>query len=364
MNILVLSSRSAPGHLADVNAYDFEDSVIDGAGADLHVIGGDRTALKPAYDLLIVCGISFHSVLDLVERVEAKGPLPPTGRRLAYVLGAYGHVVRQSKSPLHRLVRRLTGDRLRKFRLFDCVYLGIPDYAVDIETALGVPTRYLPMAANVLPVQARPYCSREDRPISVSAPGRQHAGIVNAICDRLNRPESTELALRFDAWTGSLNDLPRYRAMFWQVLRMSRVLMAFDHVYANPTGRNVLSHVGPRWFEALAAGTVVAGRGPATEEAGALLNWPDAFIDVDADPQTAAEEIAALVADEDRLRAASRRNLVEMHARHDWRHRLSSILEIEGFDRPARLHGQLQVLEAQAETLRSGGNLIRPIEVL
>jgi hypothetical protein len=349
MKLLVLSGRSAVSHLADACAHDFEDAIVDGTSADLHVPGGDRSSLQPRYDLMIVCGISFSSVIDLVERVEAEGPLPPAGKRIAYVFGAYGRDVRRGRNPLRRLFR----DKRNRFRMFDRVYLGIPYDAEEIAAALDVPTRYLPMAANVMAVQARPFASRADRPIAVNAFGRQHDGIMNAICDRLNRPGTGELVYRTNLLDGSrAHDLPRYRDMFWQLLRMSRVSMAFDHFFANPLGHAQHSYVGPRWFEALAAGTVVAGRGPDTDEARALLNWPGALVELDSDPEVAADEMAGLLADEDRIRTMSRRNLAEMHARHDWRHRLADLLEVEGLQVPAPLAAQLETLDREAVALR------------
>ncbi len=353
MRILIVSSRSAPRLLSDVNAFDFEDAVLDAAGADLLVPGGDQSALAPRYDLIIVTGISFRAVADLTRRIEAEGGLPDAGRRIAYVLGGYGSAVIAQGRRMRQIARWLSGNWPGRFRRFDCVYLGIPDEAEPIGTALGVPIRYLPMAANVLPVQARPFHSRADRPIAVVAPGRQHGAIVDAICDRLNHPGSDDLALRYNPFDSSLQALPRYRAMFWQILRQSRVLMAFDHNYANPARREVLSHVGPRWFEAYAAGTVVAGRGPDTAEAATLLDWPDAYIEIADDPQAAAQQVAELLADEARLRAASRRNLAEVHARHDWRHRLDMLLQMEGLQSPAALQAQLQQLHTRAEALRA-----------
>lgn len=352
MNILVVSARAAPSRLSDVNAFDVEDAIHDATGADLLVTGGDRSALRPSYDMLIVCGISFQAVGDLIARIEAEGRLPPAGRRIAYVLGGYGSAISRRPWP-REIARWLIGNRRERLRRFDRLYIGIPDDLALIEATLRVPIRYLPMAANVLPVAAEPLASRADRPISVVAPGRQHGAIVDAICDRLNGSGSGELCLRYNAWDGSVNDLPRYRAMFWQILRRSRILMAFDHNYANPSRRTVLSHVGPRWFEAYAAGAVVAGRGPDTPEAAVLLDWPDAFIDVDDEPCRAADEVAALLADEDRLRAASRRNLAEVHARHDWRHRLDALLQAEGLERPARLDAQLRQLASRAQELRA-----------
>jgi hypothetical protein len=204
------------------------------------------------------------------------------------------------------------------------------------------------MAANVLGAAAQPYDSAVDRPIALNAFGRQKTDILNAICDRLNRPGGAELVYYTNfVKPGEAVDIGRYRDMFWHLLRKSRFSAAFDHFFANEGGAR-LSYVGPRWFEALAAGTVVIGRAPATADRDRLLDWPDAAIDLSADPASATEEFLALLADDARIRAASRENLVQMSRRHDWGHRLADILEIEGLGQPEPLRRHLEKLERNA----------------
>lgn len=351
MKTLVLSNRRLCAPLAHACAHDFEDAIVDALDADILVPWEERSHLAPRYDLLVVCAVSFTEMLDLIRRGQAMGGLPPIGRKVGYLFGAYGKLVRKGRIP----IRRLFKDWRKEYRFLDRLYLGIPYDAEQISRDLGLPTSYLPMAANVLGANAKPFGDRKDRPLAINAFGRQHDGIMDAICDRLNRAGSTELVYRTNLVDpGDALDLPRYRAMFWQLLRMSRVSMAFDHFVANPRGSAQHSYVGPRWFEALAAGTVIAGRGPATDEAKALLDWPDAMVDVSLDPEAAAGELEALIADDDRLRQASQRNLAEMNARHDWRHRLDSILREEGLDRPEKLAERLSTLTERSAQIRSG----------
>ena len=85
-----------------------------------------------------------------------------------------------------------------------------------------------------------------------------------------------------------------------------------------------------------------------------MLDWEDALVDFSADPQVAADEFEALLADEERIRRASRRNLVQMHRHHDWGHRVAEVLTGEGLEFPEPLRAHLARLEARASELEAG----------
>ena len=75
-----------------------------------------------------------------------------------------------------------------------------------------------------------------------------------------------------------------------------------------------------------------------------LLDWPNATIDLPEDPDASVEAIQGILTDGDFIREVSARNLVEMNKRHDWRHRLATILANDGFALPALLSEQLEIL--------------------
>lgn len=344
MKTLVISSRAEKFLLSDACAYDAEDVAIAALGADLMTARTDTATLARRYDLVLIFGVSFDRVREIKTQLLSTVRDRISGPVVAYIFGAYGALVRDTKHPL----RQLIGPRKTAFSDFDRLYLGIGDEVAEIATCLNVETRYLPMAANVLGAAAQAYAGAPDRPIAVNAFGRQKADILNALSDRLNRPDSRGLVYYTNLLRiGEAVDLFRYRAMFWQVLRQSRVSTAFDHFFTDPqTAR--LSYVGPRWFEALAAGTVVAGVAPQTADRAALLDWEDATIDLSADPAAATDQMLALLADDARLKAASARNLAQMSLRHDWSHRLSDILATEGIAEPASLERYQRRLQDNA----------------
>lgn len=345
--ILLMSGRDRFRALADACAFDFEDAIIDATQCDVLTATGTRSGLAPGYDLAIMVAISLNQLFELDREIRRQGAMPPAQRRIAYVFGGYGAIAGRYRNP----ARRYLSGAARCLAGLDRLYVGIADDVGVIESSLDVPTRYLPMAANCVTAAARPFASWQDRPIAVTGFGRQHRPTAAALSDRLNRPESPELFYNTNfTGLGSTVDRLRYRAMFWQILRKSRISLAFDHFFTDP-GRAKLSYVGPRWFEILAAGAVLAGRAPATADRARLLDWPDAAIDLPQDPEAAVDTLMTLLADEDRMRAISLRNLQEMHARHDWRHRLAEMLRQEGMsagpdlgralDRLAEVSGKL-----------------------
>lgn len=349
MRVLLVSGREDFKFLFDACAYDFEDTIMASMNVDVATSKTDPSTLAERYDLVIVVAVSFFRLFDISKGLLKQHRHRAAGPVLAYVFGGYGKVAALARNPVRRLLRNW----LKSFAMFDRIYLGIGDDVDEIAGHLGVKTAYLPMAANVLGAAAKPFETRLDRPISVAAVGRQKRDIVSSFCDRLNRPDSEELVYYTNLLSvGEAMDLERYRAMFWQMLRKSRISVSFDHYFTSPDTAKA-SYIGPRWFESLAAGTVIVGKAPMTEDRTRLLDWEDAAIDLSANPQEATEELLALLADEDRVRAASRENLIQMSLRHDWGHRLADILAAEGLAQPEKLTARLERLRSNAEGFRA-----------
>jgi hypothetical protein len=122
-----------------------------------------------------------------------------------------------------------------------------------------------------------------------------------------------------------IHDKLLHRRHFWKLAQSSQIALAYDAKLTSPH-RVPISIVGQRYFESLAAGCVIAGKRPVTEEADELLTWPQSTIDLPDDPGEAIGALRDLVADP-RLQAAIReRNVEEVRARHDWRHRIPRML--------------------------------------
>ena len=114
------------------------------------------------------------------------------------------------------------------------------------------------------------------------------------------------------------------RGMLFKLLQRSRISLAF-HLYVEPQGDRPRSMmVTSRWLESLLSGCIVAGRRPVSRMADEMLFWPDATVELSADPKSAADELVALLADNDNLEEQRRINIYQTLRHHDWRFRIES----------------------------------------
>jgi len=79
-----------------------------------------------------------------------------------------------------------------------------------------------------------------------------------------------------------------------------------------------------------AAGTVMIGEAPRTEEFRQQFDWPDAVIHVPFDSPDIASILIDMNGDPDRLRAVRLNNVREAAQRHDWLHRIQVVFDILG----------------------------------
>lgn len=342
----VVSGRKFSSLLAEYCARDFEDAILAATAAEL-ICPEPATNRKIdcSADVAIVVGLTFDRLSELLQVTE----FASDSKVIAYVFGAYKYATAKPSNPISQWRRR---QWYGAFAKVDCLYLGFDVWTDDISNDLDVETAYLPMAADVMAVNASPF-SGTDRPISVAAFGRQHEPIVAALSDALNQQGSSDF-LYYPNFlvTRGARDITRYRDMFWQALRHSKISLAFDHFAApNEVGARC-SYVGPRWFESLAAGTVVAGIAPRSDDRDVLLDWSDATIELPDSPEDSVAQVRAMLNDTGYLAEVSKRNLAEMNKRHDWRHRLAAMFEREAIQPPATLTEQLERLAKRASAFQ------------
>ena len=172
--------------------------------------------------------------------------------------------------------------------------------------------------------------SRADRPLTVLAYGRQPAPLMDLLSRAFNARGSPALHLPYRPHQPIQDPgLPGASQDVLGAVRAIRLLAGVRRLRRRSRGgrrlRFPFSLVGQRWFEALAAGCVVAGRRPTGEEAAELLDWPDATLELPSQPEAAVAQLLEWLRDPDRLRAIALRNAAAARAKHDWRHRLETI---------------------------------------
>jgi hypothetical protein len=106
--------------------------------------------------------------------------------------------------------------------------------------------------------------------------------------------------------------------------------------------------VGARYFEGLAAGTVLLGQAPTAPAFGSDFPWPDAVVEAAPDGSDVADLLASLGERPGELRRLSARNALHALRHHDWGHRWQSILRLAGAPARPALEERLRTLDALA----------------
>ena len=104
--------------------------------------------------------------------------------------------------------------------------------------------------------------------------------------------------------------------------------------------------ISGRFYEGAAAGAVMLGEAPRTDEFRKQFDWPDAVVPLPFDSPDVGRVLLELNSDPQRLARISRDNVRNAALRHDWVHRLRTVFETVGVrpteamsERESRLEG-------------------------
>jgi hypothetical protein len=212
----------------------------------------------------------------------------------------------------------------------DHLFVALPEIIDELKQSFGIPVSLIPFAADVL---AQGSCQLK-RSIDVTSFGRIPSHYDTVFSNKFNQPGSEQIYYKSTPRTEETfpklpyemrRDEPDTLLLF-HILRHSKLTLAFDPLYPGMR-RFPYSFITLRWFYGTATGGAVVGKRPTTPLMDELMNWEDATIELPDDPQKSAKFINELLQDEVRLNSIYKRNYVESLARHDWRHRIQSMLE-------------------------------------
>jgi hypothetical protein len=88
--------------------------------------------------------------------------------------------------------------------------------------------------------------------------------------------------------------------------------------------------ISARFYEGAAAGAVMIGEAPRSEEFERQFDWPDAVIHLPFDSPDIGRVLADLSDDPERLQTIRRRSAREAARRHDWLHRIRIVFDVLG----------------------------------
>ena len=213
---------------------------------------------------------------------------------------------------------------------FDHVFVGFRNNVKDVARITGRPCTYLPLAVDVL--RFAPASLDEPRTINVCNIGRRSPVTHEALLEEAERQQSFYY---YDTVAASGEDLKgrafrvdrphEHRRMLATLLKHSCYYIA-NRSYINKPELTVGGdEISARFYEGSAAGTVMIGEAPRTEEFKQQFDWPDAVIHVPFDSPDIGRVLTDLNRDPERLRAVRRNNVREAALRHDWLHRMQVV---------------------------------------
>ena len=244
---------------------------------------------------------------------------------------------------------------------FDHVFIGHRHPVKDVARITGRPCTYLPPAVDVL--RFAPPSWDQPRPIDVCNVGRRSPVTHLALLDDAERRHSFYY---YDTVAASGSDLKdrtvrvdsphEHRRKLATLLKHSRYFIA-NRSYANrPEFTAGRDEVSARFYEGAAAGAVMIGEAPRTEEFKQQFDWPDALIHVPFDSPDIGRILAGLNGDPGRLSAVRRNNVRQAAQRHDWLHRILVVFDTLGLAPTEKMRARAKRLEQITSTALASGS--------
>ena len=214
---------------------------------------------------------------------------------------------------------------------FDHVFVGTQYGAEELAKVINSPCTSLPIAVDVLRFAPAP---NQSRPIEVCNIGRRSAITHDALLQHADRHQ---LFYYYDTVAASgadrkdrtfrVDSAQEHRKMLATMLKNSRFFLANKGHIDRPELVRGREEISGRFYEGAAAGVVMIGEPPHSEDFAQQFDWPDAVIHVPFDSPDIGNLLLDLNADSDRLDAARRNNVREAARRHDWLHRIQAVFE-------------------------------------
>ena len=160
--------------------------------------------------------------------------------------------------------------------------------------------------------------------------------------------------------TFRVDDHVEHRLLLASLLKRTRFFIANRAWADEPVRAREADEIAARFYEGAAAGAILLGIAPESEDFQSQFGWPDAVVPMPFDAAHVGDTIAGLAADPARCARIRRENVANTLLRHDWVYRLRAILEIAGLAAPARVAAREEELASLAAEARRGGALSLP----
>lgn len=213
------------------------------------------------------------------------------------------------------------------FDNFDLIVVGTAHSNVveNVKKITGLPCEYLAPGVNA----AKFYPDLDKpRPFDVCSLGRRSSVTHEAL---LALAEDKKIVYYYDAQGGAnlrRSDYQEHRTFTSTILKNSRYFIA-NHAKINQPNKSGEQHeIGYRFFEGVAAGSILLGKPPQVEAFDQNFDWPNAVIPIKFDEPDIGNVIANLDSQPALLKEIQTNNVVNSLLKHDWVYRWERILEI------------------------------------
>ena len=363
--VLLLSQRRVSNLVAYCLGYEFEDTVAAVTDAE-RIDTTDLPAVefsRRAYKLARMASGSHRLARRLAPYPRNKVVLE---REFELFFPVFSHTYelyslatipnwRERSRKAACFITEVWSDMLPEYLLelltgFDHIFVGCSHSVKEVARITGRPCSYLPIAVDV--PRFAPASLDQPRPIEVSYIGRRSQVTHQAL---LEDAELRQLFYYYDTVAASGVDLKNrtfrvdnpieHRRLLSTLLKHSRYFIA-NRSFVNraefTAGRDEIS---PRFYEGAAAGTVMLGEAPRTDEFKRQFDWPDAVIHLPFDSPDIGRILADLNADTERLLTARRNNAREAALRHDWLHRIQVVFDTLGLPHTEKMQARAELLD-------------------
>lgn len=209
---------------------------------------------------------------------------------------------------------------------FDLVVMNLSSSVKAVNEVIGDKAFFMPLGIDC--VLFCPYPNPPQRLIDMYSIGRRSEITHNKL---LKMSEKNNIFYVYDSIASHLIiDSTQHRQLFANMAKRSKYFMVNPGKVDSPDEVTVQSEIGNRFFEGIAAGTIMVGEHPQTEVFKDIFYWPDAVVNLPFDSEDIDLIFSEFGKDPERQEEVRRKNIIESLQKHDWLYRWEVILQRAG----------------------------------
>ena len=241
---------------------------------------------------------------------------------------------------------------LHALNQFDYVFTGHRGSLSALSQVLDRPCYWLPAGIDAL--RFSPYPDPPSRVIDVYSIGRRYEGIHR---EMLKAAERGKLFYVHDTIANTAeadtDEYQQHRYLIASIAKRSRYFIVAPAKMDTSHETQGQLEIGSRYYEGLAAGTVMIGEAPDCEAYRELFGWPGVVIQIQPDGSDIMDVLTDLDSDPKRMAAISRRNTKEALLHHDWVYRWNEMFRVVGVEPLPRMAARQRRLKELADFVNS-----------